>query len=218
MTNTSSTEKAPGRLGFLGSNRRILDLIEQLVVIGVYLSLIVRIWPSSLTSANLHQILIILSEGMILAFLILRRPTENISVNPRDWAYAFAGSFLPLMISVGGTPIAPRLGICLLVFGLFFHVGAKLSLRRSFGLVAADRGVKDDGLYRFMRHPMYAGYFIVHIGYLLVAPTLRNLAIYVSVWVFLGLRVIAEEKILSQNPKYVAYKENVHYRIIPGLF
>lgn len=57
------------------------------------------------------------------------------------------------------------------------HVGAKLCLWRSFGLVAAHRGLKAGGLYAVVRHPMYAGYVISHVGYLLVAPSWWNLAI-----------------------------------------
>ena len=80
-------------------------------------------------------------------FLLIRRRTENISINLRDWFVAFSGTFLPLMISKGGEAWFPQVGIVLMIFGFIIHVSAKLSLRRSFGLVAANRGIKVKGMY-----------------------------------------------------------------------
>jgi hypothetical protein len=34
----------------------------------------------------------------------------------------------------------PQLGFCVILIGLILHLGAKLNLRRSFGIVPADRG------------------------------------------------------------------------------
>ena len=122
-----------------------------------------------------------------------------------------------MLVSKGGDAISNSLGVSLLLFGFFVHFGAKLSLARSFGVVAADRGIKAKGLYGFVRHPMYAGYILSHIGFLFLAPSIWNLSVYLGAWLLFLARVLAEERILRANPEYVAYMARVRYRILPGL-
>jgi len=139
-------------------------------------------------------------------------------MNFQDWALALAGTYLVLLVTKGGEPITSMGGLFLILTGLIIHVGAKLSLRRSFGLVAADRGVKSRGLYSFVRHPMYAGYILSHVGFLLVAPSLWNLIIYLAAWSLFIARMFAEERVISENPEYQVYKEQVPYRVLAGVF
>ena len=73
-------------------------------------------------------------------------------------------------------------------------------------------------MYRFVRHPMYFGYLVVHIGFVLAAPSVWNVAVYAFSWVCLTARIFAEERVLSQNPEYVEYKTKVRYRLLPALF
>jgi len=187
-------------------------------VLVLYIWFITRIWPDELSLSNWYPLLIVLSEGFVVALLITRRKADCISMNLRDWAVAFGGSFLVLLVTKGGEPISSTGGVFLILTGLFIHVGAKLSLRRSFGLVAADRGVKSSGLYTFVRHPMYAGYMLTHVGFLLIAPSLWNLMVYLAAWPLFIARIYAEERVLSANPEYRAYKERVRYRVMAGVF
>ena len=110
------------------------------------------------------------------------------------------------------------MGAFLLLFGFCIHLGAKLSLFRSFGVVPANRGLKVKGLYSLVRHPMYAGYFLTHIGFLLAVPTLWNFGIYICSWVLMVSRIYLEEELLSRSQDYQEYKKRVPYRIIPGVF
>ena len=162
--------------------------------------------------------MLLLSESVVVLLLLLRRQTEQISVNVFDWTIAFSCSFLVLLINQGGDPISYVAGTTLLIFGVAIHLGAKLSLRRSFGIVAANRGVKLNGLYAFVRHPMYTGYILSHIGFLLVEPSFQNLIIYAAVWSLLVMRIFAEERVLSQNADYREFQDRVRYRLFPGIF
>ena len=198
--------------------RRLLDLVEQVVVLALYSWLVFRLWPNEFSASNWYPLLILLSEGLVVLLLLIRRPTERISTRGRDWALAAGGTFVVLFVDRGGPPLMGPLGALLMLLGLAIHVGAKLSLRRSFGLVAANRGVKVGGLYRLVRHPMYAGYMLSHAGYLLVAPSLWNAAVYAVGWAFLVARIYAEERVLSEDPAYHAFKAKVRYRLLPGLF
>ena len=105
-----------------------------------------------------------------------------------------------------------------MIAGFALQLSAKLTLRRSFGVVAANRGVKANGPYRLIRHPMYAGYALTHIGFLLAGPTLWNLAIYITVLTIAVRRIVAEERVLREDAAYRALVEKVRYRLLPWVF
>lgn len=200
-------------------NRSRLDQFEQLFVLLLYGWLVLRVLPDAVASGGLLAIiLLLLSEGAVVILLLFRRPTADISVKIQDWIIAAAGTWLPLMVIKGGEPILGTLGPLLMALGLVTQVAAKLTLLRSFGLVAANRGVKSNGMYAFVRHPMYAGYILTHIGYLLASPSLWNVGVYVAVWAFLIARMVAEENILGADPEYREYTQRVRHRIVPGVF
>jgi len=200
------------------SGRRLLDLLEQIVVLGLYVWLVFRLWPGELSASNWFPLLLLVSEGLVVLLLLIRRPTSQISMNLWDWSIAAGGTFLALLVAPGEQSLAPNAGAVLMLLGIMIHVGAKLSLWRNFGLVAARRGVTVGGLYLFLRHPMYAGYVISHIGFLLVVPSYWNLSVYLGVWTLLVLRIFAEERILSGDPQYRAFMSRVRYRLVPGVF
>lgn len=205
-------------LAAVTQHKRVLDLFEQVAVLALYTWLVIRLWPAEFSPSNWYPVLLLLSEGLVVLLLLIRRPTDRISTRGVDWALAVGGTFVVLLVGQGGPQLHGPLGAMLMLIGLVIHVGAKLSLLRSFGVVAANRGVKAGGLYRLVRHPMYAGYMLTHAGFLLVAPSLWNLAVYAVAWAFLIARIYAEEKVLSEDPAYRALKDRVRYRLLPGLF
>ena len=203
------------------TSRRRLDLFEQVSVLVLFSWLVIRLLPDAFATGHLLAVvLLLLSEGIVCFLILFRRPTTNISQKPGDWLIAAAGTFLPLMVSKGsgGDAILGHLGPLLMLAGLIVHVGAKLSLLRSFGLVAANRGVKSGGIYSYIRHPMYAGYMLTHIGFLLSSPSLWNAVIYSAVWTFLVARIVAEERVLNADAEYRAYARRVRHRIVPGIY
>ena len=197
---------------------RALDRAEQIVVVVLFLYLCQRLWPAGYATASLPNYLLLISEGAVVLFLLIRKPTAQISMRPQDWVIAAGGTFLALCIAPGGQPIAILLAALLILSGTVVHIGAKISLNRSFGLVAANRGVKQRGLYRFVRHPMYAGYIASHAGFLLAAPSVWNALVYASVWTLLVLRIRAEERILFDDPLYRAFAQRVRWRLLPGVY
>lgn len=93
-----------------------------------------------------------------------------------------------------------------------------LALGRSFGLVAANRGLQTQGPYKLVRHPLYAFYFLVWAGYLLESPTARNIAIFSLAAVCQFVRIHREETFLSRDPAYRAYCSVVRYRLLPRVY
>jgi protein-S-isoprenylcysteine O-methyltransferase Ste14 len=102
--------------------------------------------------------------------------------------------------------------------GFALQISAKLTLRRSFGIVAANRGVKVGGPYRFVRHPMYAGYVMTHVGFLLHNPSLWNFGVYGLAFGCQVARILAEERVLLQDQGYRDFAARTRYRLLFGVF
>jgi protein-S-isoprenylcysteine O-methyltransferase Ste14 len=92
------------------------------------------------------------------------------------------------------------------------------SLGRSFGLLAANRGVRTEGAYRIVRHPAYASYFVVQFGFVLENFSPWNVAIFAVVVLAQLMRIAQEEQFLSQDAEYQRYQEQVRYRLVPGIY
>ena len=216
---------------------RMRDLAERLAVLMLFavfvhrllpqltsLLLIERTHPELIWQAagiNAQVALLLIAEALGVALILLRRRSDTLSTHPLDWALAFGAVTLPLLFTTpapASTVIPALLTTALMLFGLLVQIGAKLALWRSFGVVPADRGVKTRGLYRLLRHPMYAGYTLTHIGFLLGFPSLTNTLLYASVLALNIGRILREEAILRHDAAYRAYAARVRYRLLPGVF
>ena len=94
------------------------------------------------------------------------------------------------------------IGQVLLFFGLILQCLGMMSLRRSIGLVPANRGIVTDGLYQFVRHPLYCASTFVLAGYLINHPTEHNVLVF-ALWFGLQmLRIFNEERFLSAEKPY----------------
>jgi protein-S-isoprenylcysteine O-methyltransferase Ste14 len=202
---------SPDRMRRLGL---LLDGVERILICVLFG------WLAFRFAASLREtpgnIVFLFSEGLVASFVLLRRPTDAVSLRPLDWLMGAAGTALPMLMAPVGGGWSGAIGLCL--FGFAISVGAKLSLRRSFGVVAANRGVKSDGLYGAVRHPMYLGYFLLNGGMLALNPSAWNAALLV-VWAGLQLaRIAAEERILLQDEAYRRHAEKVRFRLLPLVY
>lgn len=194
----------------------VLDRIEQVAIVALWSLMAWRVFHS----ANPFAPLALLSETAVVLFVLIRRPTEAISLRLGDWLLAITATACPLLIVPGDTPLAwlAPLGIALVFAGNVVQAWAKLVLRRSFGIAPANRGIKISGPYRFVRHPMYAGYLAVHIGIFALMPSVLNLAIYITGWWAQILRLQAEENLLAKDETYREFMGKVRWRLIPGIY
>lgn len=199
------------------STLRIIDWIEKTVILVLFLGLLARIGAT--LAQHPFNVLLLVSDGMVVVMMVLRRRTEAVSQLPIDWLLAVAATAAPLMASGGGHPlVSDPVGYGLMAAGLFLSLYAKAALWRSFGLVAANRGVKSTGPYRFVRHPMYLGYTITQVGFILLNPVWTNEVLYASAFLLQVMRLRAEEELLSQDPAYAAYMKATRFRLAPGIF
>lgn len=155
----------------------------------------------------------------VVAFL-LRRPARAVSQRLSSWLLAAGGTFGGLLLRPAGAHAlwAVRAGFVLQLAGLILVIGSLAALGRSFGFVAADRGVVTRGPYAAVRHPVYASYLLIQGGYVAQAASWPNLVVLIFAMTCNIGRIIAEEKVLSGSPVYRAYRQRVRFRLVPGLW
>ena len=196
---------------------RFIDWAEKTVLFVLFLGLLYRVGGT--LQQQPFNILLLISDGFVVMLMLLRRRTDAVSQKPMDWLLAAMATAAPMMVSGGGVALIPQVtGALIMAGGLIFSLYAKVVLWRSFGLVPANRGVKSSGPYRLVRHPMYLGYMITQVGFLLLNPVWTNLALYGSAFALQIMRLKAEESLLAQDPSYAAYMTATRYRLLPGLF
>ena len=197
----------------------ILDVIERGIVIGLFVALCLNLGRDFLYHGHIVSLLFVVGESIPVALVLLRRPAQPLSRRPRDWLLTLSGTCLPLLVRAGGQALlAPVICGLIILLGFAIQVAAKISLGRSFGLVPAIRGVKCGGLYRIVRHPIYAGYVLMDLGFLLANASDWNGALYVIAYSAQLGRLFAEEQLLMEHPTYRAYVAQTRWRILPGVF
>jgi protein-S-isoprenylcysteine O-methyltransferase Ste14 len=204
---------------------QLLDWAERLLLTVLYVGLVYRLLAALGPDYPLPQLLVqipaMLSEGLLLVFVWIRRRSKDIALEPLSWLVAFTATSLPLLAQPHPErSLLPAQIIVPFYFSVFFlQLFAKFSLGRSFGVVPANRGVKSDGLYRFVRHPIYASYLLHQlVFFFLIHPSWFNTLIFVLAYSLQIPRLLMEEELLSKDPEYVAYQQKVRYRLFPGIF
>ena len=198
-----------------------LDAVERVLAAGLYTFLCWRFLQAYQVNHDPLRLLLLLSEGLILVFILIRRWSGAMSMDWRDWLLAFAGTCFPLLVTSEATtrPLVPeQVGALVFLAGVCIQLSAKAFLFRSFGVLPANRGVKRGGPYRLVRHPMYAGYFVSYVGFLLICPSIWNASIYLVTAIFQLARISREERLLSQDPEYRDFKLSTRRRLVPGLY
>ena len=194
----------------------ILDLVERMFLLLLGFSAFVRLLPA--VTREPAVALILISEGLAVVFILLRKSAVRADISPYAAGIGFLGTAAPLLVTASGHELAPSaVGGGLMLAGLLLTIAAKVALNRSFGVTAANRGVKRAGPYRWLRHPMYAGYLTTQIAFLLLNPSPWNVGVYAVAWSVQVLRIRAEERVLLEDPAYQAYAEGVRFRLLPGV-
>jgi protein-S-isoprenylcysteine O-methyltransferase Ste14 len=161
-----------------------------------------------------------LLEAFTAFLFVIRRPPLATSGRPLAWISASVGAFAML----GARPVAhpdagPFAAFELAQLAGFAIVLVALgALGRSFGIVAANRGVKTAGLYSFVRHPAYTGYLVSYLGYVAENGSLRNVILLVVGTAAQLVRISEEERMLSFDGAYRAYLDRVRRRLIPYVY
>ena len=189
-----------------------------LIVYGLAVSnLAVHWWaePSRLTLLGL-----LLTEAYTFGLVLVARRANMRDLSPISVMVTFyAVFFIALLDADSNRRFAPEaVGAGLQIAGLLWQFAAKLTLGRCFGLLPACRGIVVAGPYRLVRHPIYLGYLIGHIGFLLVNFSLLNVVVLGVLYVAQILRIVREERVLGISADYRSYQRRVRWRLLPGVF
>lgn len=109
-------------------------------------------------------------------------------------------------------------GIALVLGGLALHWWSRYHLKQFYVedvTVQNKQVLVDTGPYRLVRHPVFASFFAIALGLLLVNPAVTTLGLAIYVFVdFTRAARLEEELLSSQLPGYAGYIERTG-RFVP---
>jgi protein-S-isoprenylcysteine O-methyltransferase Ste14 len=195
------------------------EFAARAFVSGLLVVFATRIGAEFLRTGHITGLLLLVSELLVLVMTITRRRAGTVdrSLYVRlITTVSVVG--VPLIRPTEGALLPDMVTALVTAGGLVVVIAGKLALGRSFGVLPAHRGLVSSGIYGMLRHPIYAGYLVSHVGFLAAHPSLRNLVLLVVSDFCLILRTGYEERTLQTDPAYVAYMARVRWRLIPGLY
>lgn len=194
-----------------------LGLLQDAVLVAVS-TLFLYVHVSLVADGHFTSVPFAVEQAILVGLFLFRRRSTATSSRPMDWVVA-AGGWLPLLGRPDeGPAMAEGIGVAMQLTGLALSCVGFLYLGRSFGVVAANRGLKINGPYRIVRHPVYASHLITTFGFLLANPTPLNAAIIFGTAAFQLMRIRAEERVLSDTANYAEYRARVRWRLVPGVY
>jgi len=200
--------------------RSIRELLARATICALFTLLSVNILRGYQQTHQVTGLLLLVSEFLVVVLTFVRRRANLVDRSASATAVTFVSVVGPLLLrasdEAGLLPDAATAG--LLALGLIVVVVGKMTLGRSFGLVPANRGVVVAGPYAFVRHPIYSGYLVTHIAFILAHPYFWNIVLVVICDAALIIRALAEERVLDHDARYKEYCQRVGWHFVPGLF
>jgi protein-S-isoprenylcysteine O-methyltransferase Ste14 len=204
--------------GFSIPGRKVWEYCCNFILAACYLLFGLRMLVDFEATHRTSSLILTVFETFIVFFSLCRPAPKHSNTSLYDWTIALGGTFILLLLRPAAQvhDHASILGAQLL--GMSVSLAALFSLNKSWGLVAANRGVKTGGLYGLVRHPIYAGYFLSFGAFLIQNMTPANATIYILFVALELLRMGAEERVLSQDPDYVTYARRTRWRVLPFVY
>ena len=196
------------------------DLAARAIIVTLFTFMAVRIGADFFATGRLTGLLLLASESLVVVLTVFRRAPSIVDRSLRARALTTLSMLGPLLVRPSVVAaLAPELvTVAIGMVGLLVVIAGKMSLGRSFGLMPANRGIVSTGLYQVVRHPIYMGYLITHVGFVAANPTIWNLMTLVGADIALMIRATCEEKTLARDAAYRDYQTRVRWRVVPGIF
>lgn len=130
----------------------------------------------------------------------------------------FTLKLLPMPSLIGSI-----VGVGLMVIGLLVNVGSMIANAYITPTIQdqTDEGQKvaDTGVYRIVRHPMYASLFLLFLGMALWLESWAAVLLNIPFLIVIVVRILVEEKKLKETLHgYTAYIKKVKYRLLPFIW
>src|SRR5215469_1004744 len=196
---------------------RLCQAVINILVVLLFGLLVMSAYHHFATTRSTRFLGILVVNLLFFGLFVTRRTATAETNSLPLWLLAVAGTACPLLLRPTDGAGLMVIGSVIQITGCLFVAGGLLSLRRSFAVVPGNRGIRDGGLYRIVRHPIYFSELVTLLGVVLVSPTVANWAVWLCECGVQFARAIAEEEFLAADPVYRAYRERVRYRLLPGL-
>ncbi len=160
----------------------------------------------------------------------LTRPHRDANRRGEDLKWATRAYIALLLVTLVGVPIERVLspgeigawhalpGAVLCVAGFVMVVLSYRGLGRNFRFYAAPRrsgALVTDGIYGYIRHPMYAGVIVGLGGYILLFGSLIFIPCWLGLLILYVFKAGCEERILAEKfPQYLQYRSKT-WRFVP---
>lgn len=198
----------------------LADAGARMIVVALFTIMAMRIGADFLQTGRFTGLLMLASETLVVVFTVFRRSAAAVDRSLHARILTTVSMMGPPLVRPSLVPaLAPGfITVALSACGLLVVIAGKLSLGRSFGLMPANRGIVSTGLYRLVRHPIYLGYLVSHLAFVLANPTQWNLLLLATADVALLGRAVREEATLARDEEYRKYRHLVRWRVVPGIF
>ena len=193
------------------------DLLMRVAAVSALSIFAIRILQIELRAPSFVLTTLFISEALVVALAIFSKATHTRVLTTSTVISTLAGSFYFLLIQLdNGVQLVPMwCSEAIMIVGLIIQITAKLYIGRNFGLLPAVRGIVTRGPYKAVRHPIYFGYFVTHLGFLSNVFSWQNILILTLLYIFQFIRIIKEEAALSTSEEYRTYMNRVTKRFIP---
>ena len=198
----------------------VTDLLSRAMIVVLFTMLSINLLGDFLRTGHVTGLLLLAGESLVVVLTVVRRKAMYVD-------RSVAAAVLTLL-SVAGPPMLRASDVNSMVpdvvtamvsaIGLGLVVVGKMALGRSFGIAPANRGVVMRGPYVIVRHPIYTGYLLTHVAFLLAHPTPWNAAVLVVADSALVIRALIEERVLGADAEYQSYCRRVGWHLVPGVF
>jgi protein-S-isoprenylcysteine O-methyltransferase Ste14 len=196
------------------------DFLARAIVALLFVLLSANLLAEFIQTHHVTGLMLLVNEALVAILTILHRPALSVDRSAKAGLVTLVSVTGPVLLRTGAADaLAPdALTALVSLSGLAIVIAAKLTLGRSFGLVPANRGVVAQGPYQIVRHPIYAGYLITHVAFLLAHPDAMNIALVALADSALVIRALLEERVLEHDEQYRVYCSRVGWHLVPGVF
>jgi protein-S-isoprenylcysteine O-methyltransferase Ste14 len=207
--------------GSRASGRRVTagDIAGRVTIAGCFVWQAVRILQNWQATGRLSGVFFLVAGSLVVWFSLIRRPAMSVESSLGGRIAAISGTLAPIFFRPAARQLLPDALLSIWIMGgALMAIASIVYLGRNFGIVAAHRGVSANGPYKIVRHPLYASYLLMHVGYICGNVSVANLVLWIVAEGSQVVRILYEERVLSANPSYATYQQRVRWRLVPGLF
>jgi protein-S-isoprenylcysteine O-methyltransferase Ste14 len=196
------------------------DLLARAAIGTLFALLSINLLSDFLETRRLTGLWLLVSESLVVVLTVWRRRARIVDRSARAAIVTGVSLIGPSLVrtATGSDLLSDAITSLLSSVGLLIVIAGKLTLGRSFGLVPANRGVVIAGPYALVRHPIYAGYLLTHVGFLCAHATLWSIAVLIVADTALIVRALREERLLQADDSYRTYCQRVEWHLVPGVF